>query len=73
MNKKDFLEKHGFDEKDFINLKKYQETRERGEYDMVEYFILMENFNVNGGKRLATWLKNEDNYNELLELLEKGE
>ena len=70
---KEFLKKHSFTELDYRNLIRYEEARNDGEMNMFEYLSFMEEFNVNGGIRLARWILTGDNYSDFLETLGKEE
>lgn len=71
MTKKQFLEKHELNEQDYKNLVRYEEARKTGKMNMFEYLSFMMEFNVNGGKKLAKWILNGNNYSDFLETLEE--
>jgi hypothetical protein len=73
MTKEQFLEKHELSELDWRNLIRYEETRKTGKMNMFEYLNFMREFNINGGKKLATWLLSYDNYFDFLEVLNGDE
>ncbi len=73
MTKKEFLEKHDFNDLDFRNLKRYEQVRANGEMNMFEYLALMKAHNLNGGEKLATWISSGTNYNEFLEVIKEME
>ena len=73
MTKEQFLEKHELSELDFRNLIRYEEARKTGKMNMFEYINFMQEFNVNGGKRLAQWIMVFGNYKEFLEVLNGDE
>lgn len=69
MTKDEFLKKHNLTEADYRNLKRFEEVRSSGIYNVYEYITLMIKFNVNGGERLARWIQQSGNYAELQEVL----
>lgn len=71
MTKEQFLEKYDLSELDWRNLVRYEETRKSGVMNMLEYINLMQDFNVNGGKKLAQWILINDNYLDFLKTLNK--
>jgi hypothetical protein len=71
--KEQFLEKHELNELDWHNLIKYEEVKKTGKMNMFEYLNFMREFNVNGGKKLASWILTDDNYGEFLEVLNSDE
>jgi hypothetical protein len=73
MKKEQFLEKHELSELDWRNLIRYEEARKTGKMNMFEYINFMQEFNVNGGKRLAQWIMVFENYKEFLEVLNGDE
>ena len=70
MTKKEFLEKHELSELDYRNLIRYEEARKTGKMNMFEYLEFMKTYNLNGGKKLATWISSSTNYAEFREVLE---
>lgn len=68
--KEQFLAKHSLNDGDFKNLKRYEEVRLGGQYNMFEYLGLMRKHNINGGKNLASFIMTGNNYGEFLEVLE---
>lgn len=73
MTKEQFLEKHKLSELDWRNLIRYEEARKTGKMNMFEYINFMQEFNINGGKRLAQWIMVFENYKEFLEVLNGDE
>ena len=73
MTKEQFLEKHDFNDLDFRNLIRYEEARKTGIMNMFDYLNLMQEFNINGGKRLARWIMVFENYKDFLEVLNGDE
>lgn len=71
MTKEQFLEKHKLSELDWRNLIRYEEARKTGIMNMFDYLNLMQEFNINGGKRLARWILTSDNYFDFLETLKE--
>ena len=71
MTKQEFLKKHDLTEQDYKNLIRYEELRQSGVMNMFEYIVLMRNYNVNGGEKLAKWILFDNNYGEFLETLER--
>lgn len=71
MTKEQFLEKHELNEQDYRNLIRYEEARKTGKMNMFEYINFMQEFNVNGGKRLARWILTDNNYSDFLETLKE--
>lgn len=69
----DFKKRHGFDDKDMKNLKRYEDTRRGGSMNMLIYLGQMSGMNVNGGTRLADWIMaySGEQYKEFLDLLEE--
>lgn len=70
MTKKEFLNKHNLTELDWRNLIRFERVRLSGLYNMNEYLGLMSELNTNGGKRLALWIQQHDNYYEFLDTLD---
>lgn len=70
MNKEQFLEKHELNEQDYRNLIRYEEAKKGGKMNMFEYLNFMQEYNINGGKRLARWIFTNNNYRDFLETLE---
>ena len=66
--KEAFMSKHGFTEADIRNLIKYEEVRRGGQYNMQEWLIFMAQMNINGGSKLAGWIRY--NYKEFLAILD---
>lgn len=71
MTKKEFLEKHNFEDADWRNLVRFENVRLSGVYNMYEYMNQMAKYNTNGGKKIATWIMVGNNYNEFLYVLDK--
>ncbi len=69
MTKEQFLEKHKLSELDWRNLIRFEVAKKGGKMNMFEYLNLMRTFDINGGKKLADWLLNNDNYYDFLEVL----
>ena len=67
MTKEDFLKKHNLNETDYRNLKRFEELRQSGVYNMYEYFGLMIRNNLNGGERMVEFIKKDNNYGDFLE------
>lgn len=72
MDKEQFLRKHNLTELDWRNLIRFEKVRLSGLYNMYDYLVLMTELNTNGGKRLATWIQQHDNYDEFLDVLDSG-
>lgn len=72
MTKEKLLEKHELSELDYRNLVRYEQARHSGFVNMFEYMGLMEKHNLNGGKKLAHWIRESNNYEEFLGTLENG-
>jgi hypothetical protein len=70
--KEQFLEKHELNELDWHNLIKYEDAKLH-KMNMFEYLNSMQEFNINGGKRLARWILTNNNYGEFLEVLNSDE
>lgn len=68
MNKKEFLKKNNFDNKDWQKLVRYERVRKSGIVNMFSYLGTMEK---EGDGALANWIKEHGNYGEFLEVLEK--
>lgn len=68
MTKKEFLEKHNFEDADWRNLVRFENVRLSGVYNMCEYMNQMAKYNTNGGKKIATWIERGNNYEEFLEI-----
>lgn len=73
MTKQEFMAKHDFKELDFRNLVRYERVRELGQMNMFEYLTMMSELDINGGKRLASWICSGTNYNEFLEVIKNKE
>ena len=71
MTKEQFLEKHELNEQDYRNLIRYEEARKGGKMNMFEYINFMQEFNINGGKKLASWILIDGNYLDFLETLKE--
>ena len=70
MKREQFLERHELNELDYRNLIRYEEAR-KGGMNMFEYINFMQEFNINGGKRLARWILINNNYLDFLETLKE--
>lgn len=73
MTKEQFLEKHELSESDWNNLIRYEKTKIGGKINMFEYLNFMDEYNINGGKRLARWIMVSENYKDFLGALEGKE
>lgn len=69
MSKEEFLNKYSLTETDYKNLKKYEQIRLSGIYNMFEFMDFMKNNNVNGGSKIVEFVKNEQNYTDFLSTL----
>lgn len=69
ISKEDFLKKHDLTEEDYRNLKRYEQVRRSGVYNMFEYMGLMSRNNVNGGKKLVEFIRHDNNYGDFLDTL----
>lgn len=68
VKKQSFLKKHRLSENDYRQILKFERTRLSGKMNMHEYLTIMYEFSANGGKRIADFVQNEENYNEFLEV-----
>ena len=64
MTIKEFKEKHNFTDLDMRNLRRYEDVRNSGVMNMLEYLNMMAVLNTNGGEKLAKWILEEGNYEE---------
>ena len=72
MTKDEFLKKHNLAEADYRNLKRFEEVRKSGIYNMHEYFGMMKKHNLNGGERMVDFIRKDENYGDFLETLEEA-
>lgn len=72
MEKTEFLKKHNLTEADYRNLKRFEEMRRSGIYNMYEYFEMMKEHNLNGGEKMVGFIRKGDNYGEFLETWEEA-
>lgn len=72
MNKdklKDFQTKHNLSDEDMRNLNRFENFRRYGGENPMSYLAMMEKQNVNGGKRLADMIWDDNFYGEYREVL----
>ena len=69
MTKEQFLSKHNFNEADFNNLVRFEKVRSAGKLNMFHYLNFITENNVNGGKVLAEWIQDKNNYAEFKKVL----
>lgn len=70
MTKEEFLKKHNLEEADYHNLKRFEEVRESGVYNMNDYLNFITLNNINGGKKIADFIiNNNNNYKDFLRII----
>lgn len=70
MIKDEFLKKHNLTEADYRNLQRFEDVRKSGIYNMYEYFGMMKEHNLNGGKKMVDFIRKDNNYEDFLKTLE---
>lgn len=63
-----FLNNHNLDERDWNNLVRFEKTRKSGKMNMFEYIAMMRRYNINGGKKLAELIQQDEFYEEFLQV-----
>lgn len=69
MTKEEFLTKYNLNDTDYRNLKRFEDVRNSGVYNMYEYFSLMIKNNLNGGQKMVDFIRENNNYGDFLETL----